>query len=155
MNLRLQKELASKAYGVGKGRVKIDFSEREDVKNAITKADIRTLVESGAIKILGKVGNSRHRARERKEKRKKGRMRGHGRRKGKATARTPPKQTWINRIRLQRKVLSELKKAGKLSTADHRMLYLRVKGGFFRSRKHLAQHLDQNKLIKKVKGARK
>ncbi len=149
MNLKLQKSLASKTYKVGKNKVKIDFASREDIKNAITKADIRSLVEEGAIKILSKVGTSRHRARTRAEKRKKGRMRGHGRRKGKATARTPSKTSWINRVRLQRKILSEFKSSGRLTSLNHRMLYLRSKGGFFRSRKHLLQYLEQNKLLEK------
>jgi len=146
-NLRLQKELAAKTYKVGKNRIKIDFGAREDIKNAITKADIRSLVEEGTIKVLQKVGISRHRARARKEKRKKGRMRGYGRRKGKATARTPRKETWINRIRAQRHILTELKKAGKLDSSTNRILYLKAKGGFFRSKKHMLQYIEQNKLL--------
>lgn len=149
MNLRLQKELASKAFGVGKSRVKIDPKDAETVKDAITKADIRSLVDEGVIKIIQKDSTSRHRARERAVKRKKGRMRGYGRRKGLATARTPPKRTWINRVRLQRKTLAGFKEKDQINTADNRAVYKKIKGGFFRSKKHLLQYMEQNKMLKK------
>jgi len=151
MNLKLQKELSAKAYGVGKARVKIDPTQSEEIKDAITRADIKGLVDSGAIKILQKKDTSRHRARARKEKRKKGRARGHGRRRGPATARTPPKTTWINRVRLQRATISRLKKAGSMTTSTHRELYLKAKGGFFRNRKHLLQYINQHKLATEAK----
>ena len=164
-NLKLQKVLAAKTFKVGKDRVKLNFESREDIKNAITKADIRELTEAGDIKVLPLVGTSRHRARARKAKQKKGRQKGHGRRKGKASARTPSKTEWINRVRLQRKTLAELKEKGELTSSNHRMLYLKSKGGFFRSKKHLLQYIsnevrkaseqssqgiEQNKLVKKV-----
>ena len=147
MNLKLQKELAARVFGVGKGRVKVDPKASDTIKDAITKADIRSLVESGEIKILQLNRISRHRARDRKEKRKKGRARGHGRRKGRATARTPSKMTWINKVRLQRRILASLKTEGKLTTINNRTLYRKIKGGFFRSKKHLVQYIDQNKLM--------
>lgn len=148
-NLKLQKTLTANAYGVGRSKVKIDFEQREEVKEAITKADIRSLVESGVIKITQTIGTSRRRARDRVLKRKVGRQDGDSKKKGKSTARTPKKRVWINKVRLQRKVLSNLKKSGKLATSDHRMLYLKSKGGFFRSKKHLTQYINQNKLLKK------
>lgn len=147
MNLKLQKQLVAKAFGVGKKRVKLDPSTAEDIKDAITRADVRSLVEEGTIKVTPKSGTARHRARERKAKQKKGRMSGQGRRKGRASARTIPKTTWINKVRLQRKVLSSFKNSGRLTTSDHRTLYLKSKGGFFRSKKHMLQYIEQNNLL--------
>lgn len=150
-NYRLQKRLASKVAGVGKTRVRIDASAKEDLKEAITRADVASLIREGIIEVKRARGVSRHRARKRHLQRKKGRQRGYGTRKGRATARTPPKRAWINKIRLLRSTLKELKDAGKLESRIYRELYRKAKGNFFRSRKHLLTYVEQHKLVKEVK----
>ena len=74
-------------------------------------------------------------------------MKGDGSRKGTAKARTPPKRDWINKVRLQRKFLTELKIKGLISSHTYRELYLKVKGGFFRTRNHLKYYIDENRLF--------
>ncbi len=148
MKLKLQKKLAADVAGVGKGRVKLGSESLDDIKSAITKADIRDLIREGAITISALTGTSRHRARKRQIKRSKGRQRGMGRRKGKVGARTPKKRTWMNKIRLQRSILKRLRDNKTLETATYRKLYLRAKGGFFRSRKHLLLYMDQQGYLK-------
>ena len=151
MKLNMQKTLASKVAKVGVGRIKIDPANAEQVKEAITKADIRDLIDQDVIEIKPLVRNSRARARARAAAKKKGRQKGPGSKVGRMTARTPPKKAWINRIRLQRKIIKSFKDSGRLSTSDWKLLYRRAKGGFFRNKRHLLQVIEQGKLLKKVK----
>ncbi len=150
-NLRLQKKLAAAFMRVGKGRVKISPESAEEVKQAITKADIGSLITKGIITVKEKVGTSRHRAKKRHAQQKKGRQRGYGSRKGTENARLPKKRRWINKIRIQRRTLSELKEKEELSVKDYRKMYLKAKGGFFRSKKHMILYLTQHKMIKETK----
>lgn len=150
-NLKLQKKLASKALKVGKNRIRLDNTLTEELKEAITKADIKDFIEDGIIEVIPKKGVSRHRARTRHLQKKKGRQRGQGKRKGKAGARTPKKQIWIHKIRGMRKELKLLKAAGQLAVETYRILYRRAKGGFFRSKRHMLTHIEQKGLLKEVK----
>jgi len=149
MNLKLQKKLAAKAFKVGMSRVKIDPKQAADLKEAITKADIRGLVSTGVISILPKRGISRHRARTRHIQRKKGRQRGHGRRKGPAGARTPRKRAWIHLVRAQRRALDALQQRKTIDPSTYRRLYLQIKAGTFRNVRHLLTYAREHGLLKK------
>jgi large subunit ribosomal protein L19e len=151
MKLDMQKTLASKVAKVGTGRIRIDPANAEQVKEAITKADIRDLIDQDLIKVMPLVRNSKARARSRAAAKKKGRQKGAGSKVGRATARSPPKKEWINRIRLQRKIIKSFKESGRLSTGDWKVLYRRAKGGFFRNKRHLLQVIEQGKMLKEVK----
>ena len=51
MNLKNKKQLASRTLGVGAGRIAFRNERVDEIKEAITKQDIRDLVEAGAIVI--------------------------------------------------------------------------------------------------------
>ena len=51
MNLGKKKQLAARTLGVGKSRVHFVNENLNEIKEAITKQDIRDLVSSGAIKV--------------------------------------------------------------------------------------------------------
>ena len=51
MNLNTKKRLAARTLKVGLGRIKFDIERLDEIKEAITKQDIKDLKESGAIKI--------------------------------------------------------------------------------------------------------
>lgn len=148
MKLNTQKKLAGKVSKASPKRVKLDPTRYEEIKESITKADIRSMIKDGAIKVIQKKGISRVRANKIKVQKSKGRRKGPGKMKGKKTARAPKKITWMNKIRLQRKLLRALKDGGKIDTEIYRQLYLKSKGGFFRSKRHLKLYLEDNKLIK-------
>jgi large subunit ribosomal protein L19e len=150
MKLNLQKKLAARIAKVGKQRVKVNPEAAEDIKAAITKADVSSLIAEGKIEIVHSNGVSRHRARKLHIQHKKGRRKGQGSRKGGKKARTPKKRTWINKIRLQRKTLSELKETKQLEGKSYRRLYSLAKGGFFRSKKHMLLFAEKNKMINKI-----
>ncbi len=63
MDLKNQKRMAAEILKCGHTRVWLDPNRIEDVADAITRADIRTAIESGTIRALPKKGISRGRAR--------------------------------------------------------------------------------------------
>ncbi len=149
MNVRSQKKLAAKILKVGLSRVKV--SQEKEVEEAITREDIRRLIAKGFITKTGKEGTRKVEARYRREQKRKGRRKKEGSRKGAKYARKPKKRQWVERIRPLRKMLRELKEAGKLSRNDYRKLYSLVKGGSFRSKQHLLYYMKEHELLKEAK----
>ena len=80
MNLSLQKRLAATVIGCSEKRVVFDPGRLEDIKEAITKTDIRLLVGERAIKERPKKSVSRVRANKRRTQKRKGLRKGEGRR---------------------------------------------------------------------------
>lgn len=127
---------------VGENRVRVDPDELDRVEEAITRQDIRNLIESGAIEKRKEKGTSKGRSRENKRQKKKGQQKGHGSRKGKKTARKPEKQEWMEQIRAIRSRLKEMRDEEEITKEQYRELYDRAKGGFFRDVKHLENHIE-------------
>ncbi|HOM95909.1 MAG: 50S ribosomal protein L19e [Candidatus Methanofastidiosa archaeon] len=147
MDLSVQKRLAAQLLKCGEGRVWIDGKSASEVSMAITRDDVRKLINSGKIKKKPEVGISRHRARERHEKRKKGRMSGFGSRKGKSTARYPRKRRWINTIRPLRRALNDLRESKNIDKISYRKLYRMAKGGAFRSVSYMNTYIKERGLM--------
>jgi len=132
-DLGSQKRLAADILDVGEGRVWLDPEEQEEIAEAITREDIRDLVDQGIIRAKGTQNNSRGRARKRNQKRSYGHKKGQGTRKGKAGARESRKDSWVSRIRAQRKRLKELREEGTIDRTQYRELYNKASGGEFDS----------------------
>ena len=145
--MNLQKRLAGIISKRSPKKVKLLPERMSDLKEAITKADIRSLIKDKAIILKKKKGVSRARAKQNKKQKVKGRKRGQGSRKGTANARLNKKTKWINRIRLQRKLLKQLKKNKRITQETYKDLYRKSKGGFFRSKRHIKLYLTEHKLI--------
>jgi large subunit ribosomal protein L19e len=139
--VELQRRLASRVLGVGKSRIWMDPSKIEDIKKAITAADIRRLVKKGIIKVLPE----KIKVREKVEKKRKG----VGRRKGKKYSIVRRKERWINTVRPLRRMLKELKETNQIDNRTYRYVRKLIKGGMFKSRSHLRIYLEQHGLIKK------
>ena len=137
MNLSKKRRMAAEILGIGENRLWIDPNKMDKVKEAITKEDIHALIKQGIIKKKKIKGTSRVRAKKLQEARKKGRRRGMGSRKGKATARKPRKEAWMEKIRAQRKFLRKLKEKKIISVRKYRELYKKAKSGIFRNVAHL------------------
>jgi len=143
----VQKRLAGIIGKCSPSKVKLDQDRLEEIKESITKADIRGLIKDGAIIIKQKKGVSRVRANKIRRQKIKGKRRGHGTRKGTKNARMPRKRVWINKIRLQRRLLKDLRENGLITTRTYGELYLRAKGGFFRNKNHLKLYLEEHDLM--------
>ena len=149
VELKTQKRIAAEVLKCSKKRVVFDSDRLTDIKEAITKGDIKSLIKEGVIKRVPIKSISKVRARKIHTQKVKGRKKGVGKRKGRINARTPKKRRWINSIRLQRLFLKELKGKGYLSKENYRKLYTRSKSGFFRNKRHLKMYIEENKLAKK------
>lgn len=148
MNLKNQRRMASELLKCGVNRVWVDPNRSEDISDAITRADVRILINSGAIVARQKKGVSRGRAEFEKAQKRKGRQSGHGSRRGKKGARKPSKERWMQSIRPIRLKLKELRDTGKIDPATYRIYYLKAKGGVFKSRSHLISHLKSEDILK-------
>lgn len=149
MNLTTQRRIAAKILNVGETRVWFDPERLKDIKEAITRADLKRLISSKAIMVSKEPYHSRTGARKILKQKKKGRRKGKGSRKGKKTARLTRKQNWINKIRVQRKFLRLLYDNGLLIGSNHRKVYNMAGGGFFRSKRHIKIYLEERSLINK------
>ncbi|WP_255191557.1 50S ribosomal protein L19e [Natronobeatus ordinarius] len=143
-DLRAQRRLAADVLDVGKNRVWFDPDAQGDIAAAITREEIRDLVEEGLIQAKDARGNSRGRARERNQKRAYGHRKGPGTRKGKKGARQNEKAQWQQQIRAQRRTLRELRDKGELTPTEYRELYRKASGGEFRSVRYLLNYIDDN-----------
>jgi large subunit ribosomal protein L19e len=132
-DLSAQKRMAADVMDVGKSRVWLDPERQGDIAEAITRADVRELVDEGAIRAEEPKGNSRGRARERQEKRAYGHRKGQGTRRGTAGGRENKKDKWVSSIRAQRRKLRELREDGTISRSTYRELYDKASGGEFDS----------------------
>jgi large subunit ribosomal protein L19e len=132
--------MASEILKVGFNRVWIDPAEEKKVSSAITREDIRRLIDKGIVGKRDELGTSRVRARERAAKKKKGRLRGAG---GKRGSQVSKKRDWINTIRPIRRMLKSMLGKGEISKEEYKDLYAKARGGFFRNKTHIKLHLGK------------
>ncbi|MGB9748248.1 MAG: 50S ribosomal protein L19e [Candidatus Woesearchaeota archaeon] len=149
MNLKSKKRIAAKVLECSPKRVIFNQERLDEIKEALTREDIRALIKDRAIIKKPKKSISRFRIKKAKKQKSKGRRKGYGSRKGKKTARLPKKEAWMNKVRMQRALLKRLKEKNMISRKAFRDLYLKVKGGFFRSKSHLLMYIKDNKLFLK------
>lgn len=131
MNLENKKELASRVLGVGKGRIFLNPERREDIKEAITRQDIRDLKEDGAIKVKDKKGRKKNV--ERKTKRREGKV--------KKTI-NKRKEEYVNSVRKQRKYLKRMKEEGEISREEYWKLRNDIKMRKFKDLSRLKKEVE-------------
>lgn len=149
MNLKSQRRIAASLLKVGANKVKFDKDKSKEIKEALTKEDIRELIKEKIITAKPEKGISSFRFRKLKIQKKKGRKRGEGSREGRRKARLPRKRAWVLKVRTQRKFVKLLRTKGLIPPKIHRNLIRRVKGNFFRSIRHIKLYLEEHKLFQK------
>jgi large subunit ribosomal protein L19e len=152
MKLNTQRRIAASLLDCGIDRVRFDPARLNDIKEGITKSDMRLLISDGLVWAHPVVGVSRVRARENRIQRRKGLQRGHGSRKGRSGAVTSSKSRWIASVRSQRAFIQELRSSALITNDSYRELYRKSKGGFFRSKRHIKLYLDDKRLWLKPTG---
>jgi large subunit ribosomal protein L19e len=145
MNLKKLKEVSGKILKKSKHKLILDkdkvILEKKKISESITKDDVRQLIVSGIVKKKKNTGQSRGRARELLLKKKLKRKRGPGKRKGTLKARN--KINYHNiKVRALRKRLKELKVEDKLNGKNYNSLYLKIKGNYFKGKKHLEEFIN-------------
>ena len=146
--LDVQRRLAAQILKCGKNRIWFDPGKLEEIKEAITKTDIRSLIGHGTISKKATSNTSKYHARIRKQQKIKSKQKGHGSRKGKKTARLDMKREWMNKIRLQRRYIQKLRDSGAINLSDYHELYSKSKGSFFRSLRHLKFYVQEKSMVK-------
>lgn len=137
MNLRNKKQLAAKVLKVGKNRIHFDSGKFPEIKEAITRQDIKDLHKEGIISI--KPVKGRKKIKRRKTKR------GPGKIKKKVNKR---KQTYVKITKKLRKYSKELKSCGIISNKLYRELRKKIRMRAFRSKAHLREYLETISSIK-------
>ena len=133
----------------GSQRVYMDPNKTEDISEAVTRGDIKSLIKNKVISKKQKKGISRGRARHIMKQKKKGKRKGPGSRKGGKYARFPKKRRWIATIRPMRRVLKGYRDGGYIDRGTYRKFYLQAKGGMFKNKGHLESHMKMEKVFNK------
>jgi large subunit ribosomal protein L19e len=137
MNLSKKKQLAAKTLKVGKNRIIFNQNSTAEIKEAITKQDIKTLFEEGIISIKPIKGRRKLIRRTRRK--------GPGKIKNKINYR---KQVYVKLVRKLRKYLKELKIKNEITLELYKELRKKIKMKAFRSRAHLREYLENLKKLK-------
>ena len=136
VNLRAKKRLVSRVMGVGLHRVRFDPDHLDDVADAITRQNIRSLVTANTITIKSITGTSKGRAHAKKAQRNK-RGTTQGSKQGRKGARVGKKQVYVAKIRSLRRLLKIAKDRKDLTNPEFWMLYKKVGGNTVRNKAHL------------------
>ena len=139
------KRLAADILNVGVNRIRIKQDEYARAMEALTREDVRGLIDDGAVYSIRYVGPRSKPPRKHK---------GPGKRRGKKFSRKGEKEGWMERIRAQRKYLTELIKSEEVPAEYKRKVYLKIKGGSFRGKKALLTYLKENKMYDETKPVR-
>jgi len=144
VNLKAKKRLASRVLGVGIHRIKFDTDHLDDIADAITRENIRSLFTANTIKIKSFTGTSKGRAHTKKaQKNKRGTTQGskHGR-KG---ARVGKKTVYVAKVRSLRRLLKIAKDRKDLTNPEFWTLYKKVGGNTVRNKAHLRTLMEEIK----------
>ncbi len=147
MILTVQRRLAADVLNCSPKSVRFEESRLQEIKEAITRQDIKALIEKGFIMKDRSSQASKARARHNHDQKVQGKRKGHGSRKGTGNARNNSKEEWINKVRSQRELLRDLKSKKLISNDTAKDLYSKIKGGFFRNKRHIKLYLGERELI--------
>ena len=129
-NLKIKKSLAARALDVGKSRIVFILSRLSEIKEALTKQDIRDLKNDGAIIVKDVSGRKKN---VNKKKRKTT-----GKIKKKVKNR---KQEYVKMTRKLRKYVLEMKKQGKVSRDEYLDIRKKIRNRIFKSSANLKSYI--------------
>jgi large subunit ribosomal protein L19e len=142
VNLKAKKRLAARVTGVGVHRIKFDTDHLDDVADAITRENIRSLITANTITIKPFTGTSKGRAQTKKaQKNKRGTTQGS--KQGRKGARVGKKEVYVAKVRSLRRLLKIAKDRKDLTNPEFWALYKKVGGNTVRNKAHLRLLMDE------------
>lgn len=132
MNLTKKKELAAKVLGVGKNRILFLEENLPEIKEAITRMDIKDLYDAGAIQIKEIAGRKKNV--KRKNRRRTGKI------KKKVNNR---KAEYVIITRKLRSFTRGLVRTGAISKEQNREIRKQIKARKYKSKRHLKESLEE------------
>ncbi|MBT8242766.1 MAG: 50S ribosomal protein L19e [Nitrosopumilus sp.] len=142
VNLRAKKRLAARVTGVGVHRIRFDTDHLDDIADAITRENIRSLITANTIKIKSFTGTSKGRAHDKKaQKNKRGTTQGS--KQGRKGARVGKKEVYVAKVRSLRRLLKIAKDRKDLTNPEFWALYKKVGGNTVRNKAHLRLLMDE------------
>ncbi|MDH3619237.1 MAG: 50S ribosomal protein L19e [Nitrosopumilus sp.] len=142
VNLKAKKRLASRVTGVGVHRIKFDSDHLDDVADAITRENIRSLITANTIQIKSFTGTSRGRAQHKKDQKNK-RGTGQGSKQGRKGARVGKKEVYVAKVRSLRRLLKIAKDRKDITNSEFWGLYKKVGGNTVRNKAHLRLLMEE------------
>jgi large subunit ribosomal protein L19e len=134
MNLSKKKALAARTLGVGQGRIIFMDSRKEEIKEAITKQDMRDLKLSGAI-LIKEIGG-------RKTVKRRTKRRHTGKIKKKVNTR---KKDYVIMTRKLRGYVKAMVDQGKLTKEETKDIRKKIRNKFYKSKANLREQEIENK----------
>ena len=142
VNLKAKKRLAARVTGVGVNRIRFDTDHLDDVADAITRENIRSLITANTIRIKSFTGTSKGRAHDKKaQKNKRGTTQGS--KQGRKGARVGKKEVYVAKVRALRRLLKIAKDRKDLTNPEFWALYKKVGGNTVRNKAHLRLLMDE------------
>jgi large subunit ribosomal protein L19e len=137
MTIATVRRLAADIMRVGENKIKINPEGVKEAEGALTRSDVKGLIEKGIIRKDPPQGRA--------STKRVGRT-GHGRRRG-----TPidHKTAWMMKIRAQRNVYQMLIASGDLKQENRRAVYSKIKSGMLRSKRALLIYLKEANMVRK------
>lgn len=130
MKLEKKKKLVARVLKIGKERIWFSSENLAEIKEAITKQDIKDLFQQGIIKI--KPVKGRKKIKKRRTKRREGKI------KKKVKKR---KQEYVKITRKLRYYIKELKRQGKIDKKEYWELRKKIRARDFKSKVQLKEYL--------------
>lgn len=131
------RRLAADILHVGENKIRIAPDNVKEAEGALTRADVRGLIDKGLIIRLKPQGRASTRKKERRSV---------GKRRG---IMIPEKEAWMMKVRAQRRLLRTLTADGALKKGTRRSVYGKVKSGIFRNKRAMLIYLKDNGLVAK------
>jgi len=144
VNLSAKKRLVSRMTGAGIKRIKCDVDHLDDVADAITRQQVRSLITANTITIKQIVGTSRGRAQEKKNQKKK-RGVSQGSKKGRKGARVGKKEVYVTKVRSLRRRLKIAKDRKEITNKNFWEIYTKIRGNTVRNIAHLRILIEEIK----------
>ena len=143
VNLKAKKRLVSRIVCVGANRIRFDNDHLDDIADAITRDDIRSLMTANTITVKSFKGTSRGRAKTKKiQKAKRGTKQGS--KKGRKGAREGKKTVYVNKVRALRYILKIAKDRKEIDNNVFKAIYKKIGGNTVRNKAHLRTIINES-----------